>query len=186
MLAAIASGDPYMWFAKMARLAPEWAVRETHGDIREICKRCCLGVLYGMGYRALAMRIKRSELEAGSCSSITGGFSRHSGPGPAVLCMRPPTYGYIDLDLRLANPPWDEVETGGEDTSPTTLMNAPMQGNGAEMLRLAASSPIRPESPSSPVHDAFLIEAREEDERGRDPDNARVHGSGVTGCARRG
>ena len=64
MLAAIASGDPYMWFAKMARLVPEWATAQTHEDVREICKRCCLGVLYGMGFRALAMRIKRSELEA--------------------------------------------------------------------------------------------------------------------------
>jgi DNA polymerase-1 len=53
MLAAIASGDPYIWFAKVAGLVPEWATDRTHPEIREICKRCCLGVLYGMGYRAL-------------------------------------------------------------------------------------------------------------------------------------
>ena len=64
MLDAIASGDPYLWFAKMSKLAPEWATAETHPQVREVCKRCCLGVLYGMGARALALRTKKSELEA--------------------------------------------------------------------------------------------------------------------------
>ena len=64
MLDAIASGDPYLWFARMSKLAPEWATEETHPQVREVCKRCCLGVLYGMGSRALALRTKKSEFEA--------------------------------------------------------------------------------------------------------------------------
>ena len=64
MLDAIASGDAYVWFARMARLAPDGRPGRRTPTIREICKRCCLGVLYGMGMRALAFRTGRSELEA--------------------------------------------------------------------------------------------------------------------------
>jgi DNA polymerase-1 len=154
MLAAIASEDPYMWFARMARLVPEWATRETHGDVREICKRCCLGVLYGMGARALAMRIKKSELEARELlehhKRIFPTFWAWSG---RVVCEAN-WYGYIDLAFG-----WRVHD--GPETNPPTLMNAPMQGNGAEMLRLAAIFGHHAGvTINAPLHDAMLIEAR--------------------------
>ena len=43
-------------------------------------------------------------------------------------------------------------------------MNAPMQGNGAEMMRLAAIFGHQAGvTINAPLHDAFMIEAREED-----------------------
>jgi DNA polymerase I-like protein with 3'-5' exonuclease and polymerase domains len=163
MLAAIASGDPYMWFAKMAKLVPEWATEETHPEIREICKRCCLGVLYGMGARVLSTRTKRSELEARELldhhRSIFPTFWAWSG-----RAVREATYfGFIDLSFgwRIHH----GVTSKGEDTSPTTLMNAPMQGNGSEMLRLAAVFARQAGlTVNAPLHDALMIEARAEDE----------------------
>jgi DNA polymerase-1 len=158
MLAAIASGDPYMWFAKMAGLAPEWATDKTHPEIREICKRCCLGVLYGMGVRALALRTKKSELEARELlvkhKLIFPTFWAWSGR----VVHEATLFGYIDLAFGWRVHHGTDVK--GEDTSPPTLMNAPMQGNGAEMLRLAAIFGHRAGiTINAPLHDAFMIEA---------------------------
>jgi DNA polymerase I-like protein with 3'-5' exonuclease and polymerase domains len=165
MLAAIASADPYMWFAKMARLVPGWAVRETHEDVREICKRCCLGVLYGMGYRALATRIGRSELEAKDLLEhhrrIFSIFWAWSGRAVHEATF----FGFIDLSYGWRVHHGTKSKNGDEDTGPPTLMNAPVQGNGAEMLRLAAIFAHQAGvTVNCPLHDAFLIEARVEDE----------------------
>jgi DNA polymerase-1 len=162
MLDAIASGDPYLWFAKMARLAPDWATRETHDDIREICKSCCLGVLYGMGRRVLAMRIKRSELEARELLEhhrrVFPTFWRWSERAVHEATL----FGYIDLSFGWRVHHGRDVD--GQDTGPTTLMNAPMQGNGAEMLRLAAVFGHQARiTINAPLHDAFMIEARDVD-----------------------
>ena len=183
MLAAIASGDPYMWFAKMARLVPEWATDQTHDDIREICKRCCLGVLYGMGARALALRIKRSEFEAREL------LDHHRRLFPTFWAwsnraVRTATWdGFIDLAFGWRVHHGTDAE--GQDTGPPTLMNAPMQGNGAEMLRLAAIFGHRAGvTINAPLHDAFMIEATARGCARRHPDHARLHGPGLTPRAR--
>ena len=64
MLAAIASDDAYMWFARMARLVPIGPLARPTRRSAKSASAAVSGVLYGMGDRALAMRIKRSELEA--------------------------------------------------------------------------------------------------------------------------
>jgi DNA polymerase-1 len=165
MLAAITSGDPYMWFAKMARLAPEWAVRETHEHIREVCKACCLGVLYGMGYRALAMRIGRSEIEAKELLEHHRRIFRTFWNWSGRAVHEATFFGYIDLTFGWRIHHGTKARNGGEDTNPTTLMNAPVQGNGAEMLRLAAIFAHQAGvTVNCPLHDAFLIEAPEQEE----------------------
>ena len=46
----------------------------------------------------------------------------------------------------------------GEDSNPRALRNFPMQGNGAEMMRIAAClATERGIEVCAPVHDAFLI-----------------------------
>jgi DNA polymerase-1 len=48
----------------------------------------------------------------------------------------------------------------GSDPNPRSLMNFPMQGNGAEMMRIAAIAATEGGIKiCAPVHDAFLIEA---------------------------
>jgi DNA polymerase I len=165
MLDAIASDDPYLWFAKMARLAPEWATRETHDDVREVCKRCCLGVLYGMGYRALAMRIGRSELEAKDLLAHHKRIFRAFWAWSGRAVHEATFFGFIDLSFGWRIHHGTKSKNGGEDTSPPTLMNAPVQGNGAEMLRLAAIFAYQAGiQVNCPLHDAFLIEADARDE----------------------
>ena len=158
MLAAIASADAYLWFARIAGLVPDWATRETHPQIREICKRCCLGVLYGMGVQALAFRTGKSELEARDLLEhhrrIFPTFWAWSGRAVHEATL----LGHIDLAFgwRIHH----GTKADGEDTGPPTLMNAPMQGSGGEMLRLAACFAYQAGiAINAPLHDAFLIEA---------------------------
>jgi hypothetical protein len=165
MLAAVAAGDPYLWFAKVAKMAPEWATRETHDEVREVCKRCCLGVLYGMGARALALRIGCSEIEARELLSHHKRIFRTFWAWAGRAVHEATYFGHIDLTFGWRVHHGTKSKHGGEETSPTTLMNAPAQGNAAEMLRLAAIFAHKAGvTVNCPLHDAFLIEARAEDE----------------------
>ena len=153
MLAAVASDDAYMAFARMANLVQPDARREDHEELREVCKRCCLGILYGMGIRALAFRTKRSELEARDLMEhhrrIFPTFWAWSGR----VVREASLFSYIDMALG-----WRIHD--GPDTSPRSLMNAPMQSNAAGMMWVAACLGTRAGVQIDAVlHDAFLIEA---------------------------
>jgi hypothetical protein len=64
MLAAYASGDPYLAFAKQARAVPQDATKKTHEVQRDQYKACVLAVQYGMGSDALAARIGQPPVVA--------------------------------------------------------------------------------------------------------------------------
>lgn len=157
MMAAYASGDPYLTFAKQAGAAPGEATKRSHSDVRELFKQCVLAVQYGMGPYSLGVRIGKPEP-----------YARE------LLELHRKTYAdfwiWSDAAVRWAMATgklhtvfgW-EVHVG-ENFNDRSLRNFPMQGNGAEMLRLACclltEQGIRV---CAPVHDAVLIEARLED-----------------------
>ena len=100
MLAAIASGDPYMWFAKMARLAPEWATAQLTKIFARSASAaawaCCTAWATARWRCASGDRSSRPE----SCSSTTGrlfpdvlGLVRPRGAHEATWD------GYIDLSF---------------------------------------------------------------------------------------
>jgi hypothetical protein len=147
------TGDPYLAFAKAARLVPPDATKQSHKAIRDSCKAIVLGVNYGMGPEAMA-------LQAG----ITPAESRE------LLRLHKETY----------RPFWRWMEnavsaamlTGemktvfgwrrrvGQEPNARSLMNFPMQANGAEALRIAAIAATEVGiEVCAPVHDAFLIGA---------------------------
>lgn len=57
MKEAYASGDPYLWFGKFARLVPPTATKKTHGAERDRFKVIMLGVLYGLSESGLARKL---------------------------------------------------------------------------------------------------------------------------------
>jgi hypothetical protein len=57
-------GDPYISFAKAAKLVPQDATKATHKPIRDRCKSVVLGVNYGMGPDALAAQAGITPAEA--------------------------------------------------------------------------------------------------------------------------
>jgi hypothetical protein len=153
LLDAYRSGDIYLAFAKQAGLAPLDATKASHGDIRDRCKAVVLGTLYGMGPETLARRIGRPPIEARDLLRLHQAayrtFWRWSDTvvSSAVLTGRIQTvFGWR---LRV-----------GAEFNPRSLMNFPMQANGAEMLRLACClATERGIRVCAPVHDALLIEA---------------------------
>ena len=57
-------GDPYIAFAKAAKLVPQEATKQSHKPIRDRCKSVVLGVNYGMGPDALASQAGITPAEA--------------------------------------------------------------------------------------------------------------------------
>ena len=145
--------DPYLGFAKAAHLVPTDATKESHGGVREQYKAIVLGVNYGMGPETMAQK-----------AGITKGEARE------LLRLHKATYPtfwrWIDDTVTTA------LFTGkmqsvfgwrrhvGRDANPRSLMNFPMQANGAEMMRLAAIAATETGiEVCCPVHDAFVISA---------------------------
>jgi DNA polymerase I-like protein with 3'-5' exonuclease and polymerase domains len=157
MKEAYASGDPYMWFGRFAKLVPPDATKKTHGTDRDRFKTVMLGVLYGLSETGLARKLNLTPAH-----------------GRELMQLHKETFrtfwGWSDTVQDEA------VLTGelrtvfgwpvhvGPDTKPTSLRNFPMQGNGAEMMRLAAClATERGVGVCCPIHDAFLIEAEADD-----------------------
>ena len=153
MQEAYLSGDPYLAFAKQAGAAPATATKQSHKAIREQFKACVLAVQYGMGAESLALRIGQPVIRARE-----------------LLRLHRETYcvfwrwsdGAVDFAM-LNGKLWSvfgwQVHTTA-NVNPRFLRNFPMQGNGAEMLRLACCLLIENGiDVCAPVHDAVLVEA---------------------------
>jgi hypothetical protein len=153
LLDAYLSGDVYLGFAKQAGLAPPEATKATHGEVRERCKAVVLGTLYGMGPEGLARRIGRPPCEARELLAL------HRAAYPRFWRWSEAAVASFELTRKI------ETVFGwplhaAPDWNPRSVMNFPMQANGAEMLRLACClATKRGLSVCAPIHDAILIEA---------------------------
>jgi hypothetical protein len=153
LLEAYRSGDVYLAFAKQAGLAPHDATKTSHKAVRDRCKGVVLGTLYGMGEETLARRIGVPPCQARELLRL------HRATYPRFWAW---SQGVVDsaiLTGRIQTVFGWTLHVGAEFNA-RSLMNFPMQANGAEMLRLACclatEGGIRV---CAPVHDALLIEA---------------------------
>ena len=153
MCAAYQSGDPYLAFARQVGAVPEDATKSTHGPVRDLYKACALAVQYGMGPEALARRIGQPVRSAADLIRSHREVYRQFWRWSDAAVDRAMLYGSIQTVFG-----WNLHIT--ERSNARTVRNFPMQGNGAEMLRLgcclATEGGIRV---CAPVHDALLIEA---------------------------
>lgn len=152
MIEAYQTGDPYIAFAKQIRMVPEDATKETHGNDRENMKTVVLGTNYGMGANSLAFRINKSEYEAKELLRL------HKETYKKFLEWRD---GVVDQAC-LHNKLWTVfgwyLQLRG-NINIRSVMNYPMQANGAEILRLAIILAFEVGvDVIAPVHDALLIE----------------------------
>ena len=153
MLRAYQSGDPYLAFAVDAGLAPAGATKATHKAVRDRCKALVLGTLYGMQEKTLAGNLNAPTAEARALLQAHrrtySRFWQWSQAAIDTAMLR----GHLDTAFG-----WRLHITG--DTKATSLLNHPMQSNGAEMLRLACAFLVEAGVElCAPVHDAVLIEA---------------------------
>jgi len=153
MIEAYTSGDPYLAFAKQAEAVPPHATRKSHEAVRDQYKACVLAVQYGMAEESLSAKIGQPVIVARQ-----------------LLRMHRETYpkfwnwsdAVVDQAMLFGSLPTTFGWTihVGADANPRFLRNFPMQGNGAEMLRLACIfASDRGVKICAPIHDAILIEA---------------------------
>jgi DNA polymerase-1 len=151
MMAAYATGDPYLAFGKQVGLIPPYGTDKTHKAKRQLCKQCILGIAYGMEEQTLARRIghppivARDLLRAHRETYRT--FWRWSDAAVDHAMLHGSLHTVFGWHVHV-----------GENPNPRSLRNFPMQANGAEMMRLAAClATERGIEVCAPVHDAFLI-----------------------------
>jgi len=153
MQKAYLSGDPYLAFAKQAGAVPEDATKRSHKAERNQFKACVLAVQYGMGPDSLAKRINQPVARARELLRL------HKETYRAFWDWSDAAVDYAMLHGRLRTTFGWTVYTG-MTPNPRSLRNFPMQGNGAEMLRLACCMLTEAGiKVCAPIHDAVLIEA---------------------------
>ena len=148
---AYQSGDVYLAFAKRAKLAPHDATKKTHGAVRDRCKAIVLGTNYGMGEASLAARIGQPAIVARDLLRL------HRETYTQFWRWRQAAVDTAMLTGRL-NTAFGWPTHVSADSNPRSLMNFPMQANGAEMLRLACCLGTEAGLEiCAPVHDALLL-----------------------------
>jgi DNA polymerase I len=155
------AGDVYHALAKLCGLTNDPDIKrwkKENPGMRQRMKPLQLGINYGMGVRSLAKGLDRHPLIA---SEI---IERHKRTYPRFWEWREDAAWQAMFDRKM------ETVFGWPlylSSSPNrrTLYNFPMQGNGAEMLRLAAWRLCEAGIvPNMLIHDGILIEARNEEE----------------------
>jgi DNA polymerase I len=153
MQLAYESGDPYLAFAIQAGAVPANATKKSHKAEREQFKACVLAVQYGMGPESLALRIGQPVIRAKELLRL------HQETYRIFWKWSDAAVDYAMLHNKLWTVFGWSVQAGC-DPNPRFLRNFPMQGNGAEMLRLACCMVTEAGiTVCAPVHDAILIEA---------------------------
>jgi hypothetical protein len=153
MMRAYQSGDPYLALAIDSGRAPAGATKATHDATREIFKVVLLAASYGMKERTLARQLDCDVLEALAL------LARHRRAYPRFWAW---SDGAVDMAMqtrRIATVfGWPLLV--GARTNPRGIRNFPVQGNAAEMLRLAACFAVAAGVELvATVHDALVIEA---------------------------
>jgi DNA polymerase-1 len=153
MIQGYLTGDPYLAFAIAAGLAPPDATKASHKSIRDRCKAIVLGINYGMGPDAMAAAAGITPAEARELLQLHRSSYR-------------PFWRWMDDTVSRAMIT-NEMRTVfgwrrriGRQPNARSLMNFPMQANGAEMMRIAAIAATEEGiEVAAPIHDAFLISA---------------------------
>ena len=152
MQEAYRSGDPYLRFAQMAGAVPTNATKKSHPEERSAYKVCMLAVQYGMGAEALAVQLGKTRYEANKL------LRAHKDTFPTYWRWNDRIlnegFGLGSLKTVFG---WKRAVQA--DAKPASVGNFPVQGNGAEMLRLAIIKMHENKiQVAAPVHDAVLIE----------------------------
>ncbi len=156
---AYTSGDPYMAFAKQAGLVPPEATKASHKAERQRAKAIVLGVGYGMSADSMAVQAGLHIDEARDL------LVRHKLTYRKfwAWAMQNQNAGLLGFILQTTFG-WTWQAGLGTNVNPRSLLNWPMQANGAEMMRLACCELTEQGiSVCCPVHDALLVEGPADD-----------------------
>lgn len=151
MQTAYRSGDPYLTFGKQAGLIPADGSKASYKFERELCKQCVLAVQYGMEAESLSARIGQATIVARDLlRAHRETYSTFWKWSDAVLDTA--------MSTNVLHTAFGWHVHVGDNPNPRSLRNFAVQGNGAEMMRIAAClGTERGIQVCAPIHDAFLI-----------------------------
>jgi DNA polymerase I len=154
MLEFYRSGDPYLSFCKRVGKAPASATKKTHGPLRDRYKTGLLAIQYGIKAEALAARLGISVFEAQEM------IAQHRELF-AVYWRWAADWLAHTLDTGVLWTPMGWFcRTGITEFNERSIINLPVQGTGADIMRVACIWATRHGLElCAPVHDAILIEA---------------------------
>ena len=149
------TGDPYLAFAKLAEMVPQTATKATHEPERDRCKEIVLGVQYGMSAETMAFKAGIHVSEARELllrhKNSYWKFWEWAEQNVNAALMGATLYTKFGWPIRLGF---------GAEANGRSLLNWPMQSNGAEMMRLACCEATEAGLViCAPIHDALLLEA---------------------------
>jgi DNA polymerase I len=157
MLDFYRSGDPYLSFCKRVGKAPATATKKTHGELRDRYKTGLLAIQYGAQAETLAGRLGISTFEAHEM------IAQHRELF-AVYWRWAADWLAHALDTGVLWTPlgWF-CRTGITEFNERSIINLPVQGTGADILRISCAWATRHGLElCGPVHDAIVLEAPED------------------------
>lgn len=154
---AYAGGDPYIAFARQAGIVPSDATKASHPKERQACKAIVLGTGYGMSAEGMAQQAGLHVEEARKLLRL------HRETYRRFWDWAEDNVNRVLLGLPLETTFGWRIQYSpgcGKDVNPRSILNWPMQANGAEMMRLGLSMGIEAGlKVCAPIHDALLLEA---------------------------
>ena len=154
MLEFYRSGDPYLSFAKRVGAAPSSATKKTHEALRDRYKTGLLAIQYGISAETLAARLGVSVFDAHEM------ISQHRELFAVYWRWSEDWLAYALNTGVMWTPMGWTCRTGITEFNARSIANFPVQGSGADILRIACIWANRHGLRLlAPVHDAVLIEA---------------------------
>jgi hypothetical protein len=152
MIADYANDDPYLGFAKRIKLAPEYATKQSHSELRTQLKVAAgLGVLYGAGAPTVARAGNMTESQSERV------LREHRYTYPQFWRWREQVINHARLAGELRTCLGWKWRVCGDDST-NSISNWMMQAHGADMLRVACCLAVeRGIEVCTPVHDALLV-----------------------------
>jgi hypothetical protein len=166
MLKAYLSGCAYLAFGKLVGTIPANGDKDSHALEREAAKQCVLATQYEISHYGLAGRIGKMPFVAAQyLAAHRRVFPRYWAMSTllvdrTMLCNRQQTVFQYPRHLPLGLHPTYERGRKVQPINKRSLRNFYMQGNGAEMMRLAARYCVDDGiCLCASIHDALLIMA---------------------------
>jgi hypothetical protein len=153
LLEACESGDVYLGIARLLGFVRDGMSPEELEAVRTLFKTVVLGIQYGVGYKALAIRTGRSLFEANEIlARLRARFRRFEDYAQSAV-------DHAGL-LGEISTPLGWVMRCPSGINPRTVRNFPVQSTAAEILHVACIvAEQRGLAVVAPVHDAIMIEA---------------------------
>lgn len=135
MIEAYRSGDPYLYFAKLAGAVPPEGTKDEYPEERDLFKSTTLGLQYGMGAKKLAIKLKVDTGKEVTENDARKLINLHKKAYPKLWSWKDKMQREYDRYGSLIL--WDGWALLGDNDNAMSVQNFPIQGTGAVILKRA-------------------------------------------------